>query len=238
VTREVVEGAANLGAASLGTSGIAPGIRMVDSRCGGAIMPIHIRELSITPKLVTRSGYQVIGSPQSDQLLIQRHGQIVFAIDLTGANMKIQTPGNLIIEAGGSISLTAGTSIDARAGMNIQMTAGSNITESAGSSATIQAGTQAVVKAAQDIQLASGSNVNMVASKDAVVQAGGSAKVKVASDVALDVGRTVAVRANEMNTQTKKSVTDVATDFVVKAKDVDIKASGNVKVKGSKVQTN
>ena len=201
-------------------------------------MPIEIRELTIKPVVTTRGGYQVACSPQSDQVVIQRNGQILFAIDLTGANMKIQTPGNLIIEAGGSITFQARTAIDARAGTNIQLTAGSNLMESAGSAATIQAGTQVAIKSAQDIQLNAGSSVKTIARQDAVVQAGGSADVKAGTNVKLEAGRAIALHSSEVVTQTKKSVTDVATDFVVRAKDVDIKASGVVKVKGSKIQQN
>ncbi len=171
----------------------------------------------------TRGGYEISSPDGSDRIIVKKGGLHVFEIEMGGIGMKIQSAGDLLIEAGGSISIKAGREMNLAGGSGVVVTSGQNI----------------AMTSTSNMNLTAGGTWNAIGSH--VIH------LKTNSQMKLDVGRSVAINAGEeFTTRCKKASIQSSTDVNIDAKDItirgsgkiNVKADGDVTIKGSKILQN
>ncbi len=174
-------------------------------------------------------------------------------MDDGGKLIRISTPdGHFILmdDPGKSITVQDGAGktkihMDGGAG-NIEMTASANITLSAGESVTINAGKTIDVSSGKDTSFNSGKTFTVTAADNLDLTTQKSSSIQVAKNLNIEAGdkirgatKKASIEGSDsVQIQGKKILNKSDNDFQVDAGKVNIKASGDVILKGSKIKQN
>ena len=155
-------------------------------------------------------------------------------------DLKLTAAKRLAGTAGSAASLTGEDSIDVTSGGPLELTAGSDATVTAGKKGTFRTGADLLLTGGKNTSLTSGGDkLSITSGKDLGLTSGRNTDLTVGEDLDIDVDDKAALQAKAVELQGILSMLLQTKDFTVKASGrIDMKASGDVNIKGSKVKTN
>jgi type VI secretion system secreted protein VgrG len=201
------------------------------------------------------------GTPGSERLLIQsgQNGLTLAAsgITLHGPSVSISSTGDLVQRAGRALTVEAGGDLVVKSGQNTvmtsqkdavltvagntQLTSGIGLQTSVGANAQFTVGASLVLETGKDLSLKTGQNL--------LLQTARTARVTVGEDILLQAGRSLIGNAGAMfqfvaaqtgTLQTGEAFVLMKKDGTINltGRDIAVKGSGDVTLKGSRILQN
>lgn len=201
------------------------------------------------------------GTPGNERLLIQsgQSGLTFAATGLTvqGPSVAITSTGDLLQRAGRTILAEAGADLSVKAGQNLTVGSQKDAFINIAGASRVTVGTDAQVTVGSNLALSVGGSSVVDHGKDLSIRTGGSlllqtarmARLTTGEDTVIQTGRAFVVNANTMMqfVAAQTGTIQVGDSFIgmnrdgsidIFGKDIEVKSSGNLSLKGMKILQN
>ena len=161
---------------------------------------------------------------------VQRTGRAVVIEAATDVTMR--TGQNLTVTSGGNLQTTVGGSWQTSIGTDVQWSVGRNMQTTVGSNAVLETGKDLSIRAGQHLQLQSARTTRLTVGDDALIQVGKSLVTNVGTMFQFIAAQTGTIQtARGLRLQSSG-------DIEILGDDINVRSSGNLTMKGSKITQN
>ncbi len=162
--------------------------------------------------------------------MVQRAGRT--AVFEAGTDVSVRTGQHLSITSAGNTQMTAGGSMQTSVGTDAQLAIGRNWQATVGNSAVLESGKDLSIRAGQNLVLQSARVARLTAGDDAVFQSGKSIVANAGAMFQFVASQTGTIQAARGLAIRSGGDIDITGD------DISVKSSGNLTMKGAKIQQN
>lgn len=163
--------------------------------------------------------------------LAQRAGR-AFVVD-AATDLVARTGQNLSVTSGGNAQFTAGGTWQATVGSDAQWSIGRNVQSTVGGTATLETGKDLSIRVGQHVQIQSARSTRLTVGEDALVQVGKSLVTNVGTLFQFVAAQTGTVQVGDSLLTLRNN------GFIgLSGRDIEVKSSGNLTMKGAKISQN
>lgn len=162
--------------------------------------------------------------------MVQRAGRTL--VVEAGTDASVRTGQHLSLTSAGNTQMTAGGALQTSVGMDVQLAIGRNWQATVGNSAVLESGKDLSIRAGQNLVLQSARVARLTAGDDAVFQSGKSIVANAGAMFQFIASQTGTIQAARGLAIRSGGDIDITGD------DISVKSSGNLSMKGAKIQQN
>jgi type VI secretion system secreted protein VgrG len=150
-----------------------------------------------------------------------------------GVNKSLTVGAAFIVEVGAAMNLTIGAVMTEEVGAAKSVTVGANSSEDVGANKSVEAGANISESAGKNVGIEAGENMGLKAGKNFVADAGENVTINAGKKMVLEATDELTLKCGDATIVMKKNG-----DITLDGKKIQVKGSGDVIMKGSKITQN